>query len=496
MNYNEIGAKTYPSIIFQSTMSMDLVHRQETSNTIAAIIDGYVNNVYNEHEKEDLRISTIPILQKKLKKINEQLIFLHAENRLLLNYLIWFEKKIIRNSDHEKRDSENILLTNELKSFPHQILKHKTKQILPIQKKCEIAETTFKVLLGYSQKYSKNATQYVDECINTIETDNETIVHLEFELIALQRFIQKMHQNLRNTQKQFTAEEFFAYVHDRIRYRKRQKTVRLHFHLNGMEKSIRKVRSTNVANFILYYKKLQIRQVVDAVTDIDFEQLKIDIEKQLKELNMKNKMLIFYKRQQSEANLKLNAKKPELFKAIRALASIRNEINKAIQQLNHYHELECKMQDVYIITSTKQLAYADANLFLFFLQEILEYEKINDPLREMTLSYRVPSIINYVDLKSKQINLYRQMHTWERKVQIAERELHLRQIESMNYPEKIIHPWKYLQNPSPTLFYQRYKIYGDRANEQNEIDNTIEKKKSNRSLPKLNNKKSSMFTII
>ncbi|CAM4739610.1 unnamed protein product [Rotaria magnacalcarata] len=264
----------------------------------------------------------------KLKKINEQEIFLHAENRLLLNFLTWFEKTIIRNSDHEKRDSDNILLTNAFKSFPHQILKHKTKQILSIQKKCEIAETTFKVLLGYSQKYSKNATQYVDECINTIETDNEIIVYLEFELIALQRFIQKMHQNLRNTQQQLTAEEFFACVYDRIRYR------------------------------------------------------------------------------------------PELFKEIRALASIRNEFNKAIQQLNHYHELKCKMQD--------------------------------------------------------QINLYRQIHTWERKVQIAKRELDLRQIESTHYPEKIIHPWKYLQNPSPTLFYQRYKIYRDRANE---IDNTIEKKK-------------------
>ncbi|CAF2103601.1 unnamed protein product [Rotaria magnacalcarata] len=264
----------------------------------------------------------------KLKKINEQVIFLHAENRLLLNFLTWFEKTIIRNSDHEKRDSDNILLTNAFKSFPHQILKHKTKQILSIQKKCEIAETIFKVLLGYSQKYSKNATQYVDECINTIETDNEIIVYLEFELIALQRFIQKMHQNLRNTQQQLTAEEFFACVYDRIRYR------------------------------------------------------------------------------------------PELFKEIRALASIRNEFNKAIQQLNHYHELKCKMQD--------------------------------------------------------QINLYRQIHTWERKVQIAKRELDLRQIESTHYPEKIIHPWKYLQNPSPTLFYQRYKIYRDRANE---IDNTIEKKK-------------------
>ena len=90
----------------------------------------------------------------------------------------------------------------------------------------------------------------------------------------------------------------------------------------------------------------------------------------------------------------------------------------------------------------------------------------------MILSYRVPSINNYVDLKSKQLNLHRQKHAWERKLQIAERELHLRQIEMIHNPEKIIHPWKYLQNPSPVLFYKRYKTSMNR----------------NISLPKLNKK--------
>ena len=42
------------------------------------------------------------------------------------------------------------------------------------------------------------------------------------------------------------------------------------------------------------------------MTEVDFEQLKIDIEKQLKELHIKNKILIFYKQQQSEANMKFN----------------------------------------------------------------------------------------------------------------------------------------------------------------------------------------------
>jgi hypothetical protein len=113
---------------------------------------------------------------------SEQLIFFRAENRLLYNYLTWYENKIIQNQ--EKRDSGNILLSSksnrhhthsisqlniqyldETKSFPHQILKHKTKQPLSIERKREIAESSFKVLLSYSQKYGINVTQYVDECI-------------------------------------------------------------------------------------------------------------------------------------------------------------------------------------------------------------------------------------------------------------------------------------------------------------------------------------------
>lgn len=72
----------------------------------------------------------------------------------------------------------------------------------------------------------------------------------------------------------------------------------------------------------------------------------------------------------------------------------------------------------------------------------------------MTISYRVPSIFNYVELKSKQQNLYRQISAWERKVQIAERELHIRENDLSYHPEKILHPWKYLENPSSILFYK------------------------------------------
>ncbi|CAF1456137.1 unnamed protein product, partial [Didymodactylos carnosus] len=123
---------------------------------------------------------------------------------------------------------------------------------------------------------------------------------------------------------------------------------------------------------------------------------------------------------------------PHLFTELKALTKIRDEIAIRNQQLTHYNELKKKMED-----------------------EILDYEKINEPLREMTVSYRVPSINDYVNLKYKQLNLHRQFAVWKRKVQIAERELRLRRTEANRYPERIIHPWKSLKNPDMRLL----KIY-------------------------------------
>ena len=107
-----------------------------------------------------------------------------------------------------------------------------------------------------------------------------------------------------------------------------------------------------------------------------------------------------------------------------------------------------------VISSPSFQAPVDGT-FAYFHQEIAEYEQLNEPLRAMILSYRVPSVIDYVHLKSKQLDLHRQEQTWQRKVELAERELHLRRTETRHHPEKIIHPWKYLENPSPYLFHRR-----------------------------------------
>jgi hypothetical protein len=50
-------------------------------------------------------------------------------------------------------------------------------------------------------------------------------------------------------------------------------------------------------------------QIIDTITEIDFEQLKIDIAKHRRELETKNQMLVVYKRLQSDTNMALNTTK-------------------------------------------------------------------------------------------------------------------------------------------------------------------------------------------
>ena len=62
---NELGGKS----IRLQIMSNDLLYYQQINRNIAAIINGHENSLYHEQESEDISELSIPILQKKLKKI-------------------------------------------------------------------------------------------------------------------------------------------------------------------------------------------------------------------------------------------------------------------------------------------------------------------------------------------------------------------------------------------------------------------------------------------
>jgi len=50
-------------------MPNDRLYHREISKNIAAIINGYDNTLYNKQDKENVSDLSIPILQKKVKKI-------------------------------------------------------------------------------------------------------------------------------------------------------------------------------------------------------------------------------------------------------------------------------------------------------------------------------------------------------------------------------------------------------------------------------------------
>ena len=52
-----------------------------------------------------------------------------------------------------------------------------------------------------------------------METNDENMAYLEFELITLKKFIQEHDEDLHDTRKKLIAEELFAFFNDRLRYR-------------------------------------------------------------------------------------------------------------------------------------------------------------------------------------------------------------------------------------------------------------------------------------
>lgn len=137
----------------------------------------------------------------------------------------------------------------------------------------------------------------------------------------------------------------------------------------------------------------------------------------------------------------------ELHQGLRSLTSIREEIHHRIEQLHHYDDLKRRMNDV----ARRLFIFSRLETSFIFFKEIVEYEKTNESIGNEIFSYRVPSILDYVRLKSKQVHLHRQLKSWQRKLEIGEREIHQRRIDLIFHREKISHPWKSLDNPSSVL---------------------------------------------
>lgn len=58
-------------------------------------------------------------------------------------------------------------------------------------------------------------------------------------------------------------------------------------------------------------------------------------------------------------------------------------------------------------------------------KQIDDLENSNESIHQSSKNIRVPSIKNYIDLKSRQIHLRRQFDIWKHKVQLAEHEFNL-----------------------------------------------------------------------
>ena len=160
---------------------MDTIKRS-IANRKRKIYPTYRNRSYRRSWRRSSKSVRRYFAEVSRISLREQVAFSRSENRLLINYLRWYETRILHQTDYAKPDSISSPPTSKsnrsddteslpTRSLDEEVLpldrtgRHLHKSSLSVQKKRDIAETTCRILLGYSQKQNNTISDYVDQCL-------------------------------------------------------------------------------------------------------------------------------------------------------------------------------------------------------------------------------------------------------------------------------------------------------------------------------------------
>ncbi|KAM9301685.1 cilia- and flagella-associated protein 263 [Gastrophryne carolinensis] len=162
-----------------------------------------------------------------------------------------------------------------------------------------------------------------------------------------------------------------------------------------------KLRLKNAALRIQKKKlRLQLKQkeeLGEVLTEVDFQQLKIENAQFLEKIDQRNQELLQLKLSAGETLQVLNSYKKKLHSAVMESSNLAKELairSDMLQRINH---------------ETRQVE-----------QEREKAEQQNRKLRKELGDFRVPAVLQYVQKKVEQEELERSVRAWQRKVEIAE----------------------------------------------------------------------------
>jgi len=337
-------------------------------------------------------------------------------------------------TENDRLEKETAILTKHLKRVdPKDVQNAQIKEASPVQQEVRVNKRRSRSRTGSTERLLKLTTEQkcdiaqrehdeLREEINKFKTETEKIVdtykatqeEADIRLKEMQKSSYEFNRDIvlgaKNPRTgKIISERVSRYFEDKMRTR---------------EALIEKLRLKN-STLKVQKKKLQLQlkqkeELGEVLHEVDFNQLKIENSQYLEKIDERNQELL---------KLKMTA------------GSTLQVLNTYKKKLNHL-TMESDRLKSEIALRNDLLSRIDSETDAVE-KEREKAEKINGNLRRQLQDYIVPEVIDYVQVRADLYELTKTLKTWERKVDIAQMELHKyqKQWHMMREHSRTINPW-------------------------------------------------------
>ncbi|GBG72983.1 hypothetical protein CBR_g12701 [Chara braunii] len=338
---------------------------------VAAPVPSGIVNVWEMTDKE--------AYLEQVLKFNESL---SKENRLLEAYLMRVSPSTLLAEDEEPKTRKRML--RKLRGAGDDV--KRVERRMTTDEKFDIACAELDVLRDETEKVKADCDMFLDNLSSAMEDADVRMAETKKETYEFKRDVIIGAENYRTGK--IKAEKVIRYLEDKLR---------------GKDALVEKLKLKNItlkSQTQRYEQQLRQKEEMGEVLHVvDFEQLKIQNQQHLQKIEERNNELLRLKITTGKTVQVLN----NLKRKLNALAYQNQYLKRAIVE----RTFQIKQHHENIRQATKeQIAAERQNRLLLQEQEDIE----------------LPSVIDYIRLKSQMMDVEKKSTDWERKVELAELE--------------------------------------------------------------------------
>jgi len=287
------------------------------------------------------------------------------------------QKKMKKRQQNNRRDDRKKKRKDEEEEKP---------MLLTVEQKLEIIGRAYDELKEKIEKKKDKWERAIDEINAELEEIDLRLVDINKSMHEFNRdFV--MQSGIKNKRSnKINAEKLIKYFEDRLRMKDAV-----------IEKCRLKKTTLKIQKNKLYIQLKQKEEMGEVLHAIDFDQLQIENKQYLAKIDERNSELI---------KLKMTAGR-----TIQILNKYKNNLQQSSQEYEKLKSEISQRKDIY----TKLLAEENK-----VTNEKIKAEKTNTSFKKKIDEYRVPEVMEYIDLKIEQNELQKKLKNWKIKVEIAE----------------------------------------------------------------------------